>query len=157
MITPDTQSPTPLLTFVQRLSATRRGARLARLLAVQQFVEWEIPRGTAAHDDAALVVTELVSNAVLHDAAPGRDFTLRLTHDSGTGVVRVEVSDTHSTAQSVRPAGPGHTPVEEHGRGLLLVDALATRWGVRPLKGAGKTVWAEFGTEAPSEEQESAR
>ncbi|MCF6524241.1 ATP-binding protein [Streptomyces sp. JJ36] len=139
MTAPHPQTPTPVRTFVQRLSATRRGARLARLLAAHQLTEWGVPRGTAAHDAATLVVAELASNAVLHGRVPGRDFALRLAHDADRGVLRVEVSDTH-------PAPPVRLPPASdaaHGRGLLLVEALAVRWGVRERNGPGKTVWAE--------------
>jgi anti-sigma regulatory factor (Ser/Thr protein kinase) len=139
MQAPHTQSSALARTFVQRFSATRRGARLARLLAAHQLTEWDHPHGTGVHDTVVLVVAELAANCVLHGRVPGRDFTVRLAYDDEQGVVRVEVSDTHP-AQPVRimPAAD-----EDHGRGLVLVDALATRWGVRDRVGPGKTVWAE--------------
>ncbi|MFE9972777.1 ATP-binding protein [Streptomyces hirsutus] len=139
MSAPRTQSPTPARTFAQRFSATRRGARLARLLAAHQLTEWGHPHGTEAHDTAVLVVAELASNAVLHGRVPGRDFTLSLSLDDSRGVVQIEVTDTH-TAQPARLA-PG--PDEDGGRGLVLVDALAVSWGVSDRLGPGKTVWAE--------------
>ncbi|MFJ6851412.1 ATP-binding protein [Streptomyces sp. NPDC091271] len=125
--------------FVQRFSATRRGARLARLLAGLQLVEWGHPRGADDHDTVTIVVAELTANAVLHGRVPGRDFAVLLRHDDGQGVIRIEVSDTHSAHPAlVVPASD-----EDHGRGLILVDALATRWGVHHRVGPGKTVWAE--------------
>jgi anti-sigma regulatory factor (Ser/Thr protein kinase) len=133
------QAPAPVRTFTQRLSATRRGARLARLLAEQQLTDWGIHRGTAAFEAAALVVAELAANAVLHGRVPGRDFALRLVRDDDRGVVRVEVSDTHPA----QPARVMPTATEDTGRGLVLVDALASRWGVRDRVGPGKTVWAD--------------
>ncbi|MET9589503.1 ATP-binding protein [Streptomyces sp. NPDC006516] len=133
-------SPAPARVFVQRFSATRRGARLARLLAALQLVEWGRPRGTDDHDAVTLVVAEFAANAVLHGRVPGRDFALLLRPDDERGFLTVEVSDTHP----VRPALVTPTADAEHGRGLVLVDALATRWGVRDRVGPGKTVWAEL-------------
>ncbi|MEU2982418.1 ATP-binding protein [Streptomyces hirsutus] len=144
MPVPRTQSPTPARTFTQRFSATRRGARLARLLAAHQLTEWGHPHGTEAHDTVVLVVAELAANAVLHGRVPGRDFALSLSHDESRGVIRVEVSDTHPD----RPAPTAAAADEEHGRGLALVDALTTRWGVTGRIGPGKTVWAECATVA---------
>ena len=60
---------------------------------------------------------------------PGRDFELRLS--LVTGSVRIEVSDTRGGR---RPPGPGAVrppqPLDEAGRGLVVVDALAARWEV---------------------------
>ena len=85
-------------------------------------------------DDAALVVSELVTNAVLH--AGGH---LRLDV-SGTGdVVRLAVTDGSSAVPQPREAGP----LETSGRGLAIVAAIASRWGVDD-SAAGKTVWAEL-------------
>jgi anti-sigma regulatory factor (Ser/Thr protein kinase) len=135
--------------FVQRFSSTRRGARLARRLAVQRLDAWGLPYGTAVSDAVALVVAELGANAALHGCVPGRDFELRLSHNQETGVVRVEVSDTHpgqpKAPPEVTPEAPptGHG-VAEGGRGLLVVAAVAARWGVSGRVGPGKTVWAEL-------------
>ncbi|MFE5602230.1 ATP-binding protein [Streptomyces coelicoflavus] len=139
---PRTQSPTPARTFTQRFSATRRGARLARLLAAHQLTEWGHPHCTEAHDTIVLVVAELAANAVLHGRVPGRGFALSLSHDDGRRVIRVEVTDTHPAQPTRRTSGTD----ENGGRGLLLVDALAADWGVRDRLGPGKTVWAECGT-----------
>ncbi|MDN3269704.1 ATP-binding protein [Streptomyces sp. MA15] len=142
MSVPRTQSPTRARTFTQRFSATRRGARLARLLTAYQLTEWGHPHGTEAHDTVILVVAELAANAVLHGRVPGRDFALFLSHDENRGVVRIEVTDTHSA----QPTQPHPDTDDNSGRGLLLVDALAADWGVRDRLGPGKTVWAECAT-----------
>ncbi|GAA2245038.1 ATP-binding protein [Streptomyces amakusaensis] len=139
MTSPHIPALIPAPAFVQRLSATRRGARLARLLAVHQLTEWGHPLGTEFSDRVALVVAELASNAVLHGRVAGRDFMLRLISDEEQGFVRIEVSDAHS-GLPVR-AAPG--PDEDRGRGMVLVEALADRWGVGDRVGPGKTVWAE--------------
>lgn len=139
-------TPHPLVTvrvFAQRLSATPRGARLARRLALAQLHAWGIPHGTDAADTVAVIVAELAANAVTHGRVPGRDFELRLSLVPGS--VRVEVSDTHT---GPRPPGPGAVrpprALGENGRGLVLVDALAARWEVLDRQPPpGKTVRAE--------------
>ncbi|MFF4824561.1 ATP-binding protein [Streptomyces sp. NPDC001312] len=133
------QSTTSMRTFTQRFSATRRGARLARLLAAHQLTEWGHPRGTEAHDSVVLVVAELAANAVLHGRVPGRDFALALSFEEGRDVVRIEVTDTHPALPARMTPGPD----ESGGRGLVLVDALTVDWGLRDRLGPGKTVWAE--------------
>lgn len=140
-------SPQPLLTvrvFTQRLSATPRGARLARHLALHQLQAWGIPYGAEVSDTVAMIVGELAANAVTHGRVPGRDFELRLSFPPGS--VRVEVTDTRG-GPCPRPSGPGAVPepcpLDEGGRGLFLVDALAARWEVVDREPPGKTVRAE--------------
>jgi signal transduction histidine kinase/DNA-binding response OmpR family regulator/serine phosphatase RsbU (regulator of sigma subunit) len=85
-------------------------------------------------DNVVLVVDELVTNAVLYGLPP-IVVRLRLT---GNELV-AEVRDGDGTApRRLRP-----TVEDEHGRGLQLVGALATRWGSRPTSD-GKTVWCTF-------------
>ncbi|NBM15012.1 ATP-binding protein [Streptomyces sp. GC420] len=139
MIAPHIPARVAVPTFTQRFSATRRGARLARLLAAHQLTVWGHVHGTPLFNSVTLVVAELASNAVLHGLVPGRDFTLRLTHDDERCLIRIEVSDTHPAL----PVRLEATDEEDRGRGLLLVDALAARWGVTDRNGPGKTVWAE--------------
>ena len=67
---------------------------------------------------------------------PTRTFTLRLRR--GAAAVWVEVFDTDLRLPRIRSAGE----TDEGGRGLYLVDQLATRWGSRPTKD-GKAVWFE--------------
>lgn len=130
-------------TFSQRLSSTRRGARLARLLAAGQLRTWPVTPSVA--ERAELVVAELAANAALHGRVRGRDFRLDLTLNGATGVLLIEVTDTrHDKAPEPGPP-PDPGPDSESGRGLLLVDALADRWGTDPYLPCGKTVWAELG------------
>ncbi|WAP56254.1 ATP-binding protein [Streptomyces sp. S465] len=143
MSAPQGQVPVTVRTFAQRFSATRRGARLARLLSVHQLTAWGLSPGGGGHDAAVLVVAELAANAVLHGRVPGRDFAVRLTYDERGGVLEIEVSDTHEKC----PVPKAPTSEDEEGRGLLLVEALADRWGIRERRGPGKTVWARI-TEA---------
>lgn len=127
--------------FVQRRSATRLGATLARRLAVWKLDVWGIPYGTPL-DDVALLVAELAANSVLHGRVPGRDFELRLSYAYETGAVRIEISDTHEIRPDPLSVRPPDTEADG-GRGLLIVEAVAFRWGVSDRVGPGKTVWAE--------------
>ncbi|WP_326697501.1 ATP-binding protein [Streptomyces sp. NBC_01754] len=138
-MTSPAEAPAPVLTFTQRFSATRRGARLARYLAVQRLDAWGVSYGTQASDTVALVTAELAANAVLHGRVAGRDFALGVVYERGTARVRIEVSDTHPGMPVERARGGP----DGMGRGLVLVGALATRWGVTGRLGPGKTVWAE--------------
>ncbi|NNN34146.1 ATP-binding protein [Streptomyces sp. S3(2020)] len=136
---PPPRSRLTVRVFTQRLSATPRGARLARHLALNQLQEWGIPHGGDVSDTVAVIVAELAANAVTHGRVPGRDFELGLSLVSGS--VRVEVTDTREEAviDVRRPR-----PLAEAGRGLVLVDALADRWEVVDRQPPpGKTVRAE--------------
>ncbi|KAB1980807.1 ATP-binding protein [Streptomyces triticiradicis] len=127
-----------VFTFAQQLSSTRRGARLARLLAMERLIAWEVSPGII--ERAEHVVAELASNAALHGRVQGRDFLLALTLDNAAGTLRIAVSDTRG---KYRPAIPPERAKDaESGRGLILVDALADRWGTEPRPPSGKTVWA---------------
>lgn len=126
---------TPVRHFTIQLSATRRGARLARLLAERQLDEWG-----ETYDAAAQVVAELASNAVLHGRVQGRDFRLALKlHADRT--LRIEVTDARGDRIPQLP-GPVVDDTES-GRGLRIVSAYAHRWGVVEAPAHGKTVWAE--------------
>ncbi|WP_345671574.1 ATP-binding protein, partial [Streptomyces phyllanthi] len=127
-----------------RLSATRRGARLARHLAAEQLDRWGRPYGTDANRTATLLVAELAANAVLHGRARGRDFRLRLTLYPQDPVLRIEVTDPRPER---RPPLPGTLPLPspdlDPGRGFLLVEALSTHWGTTGGDPYTKTVWCE--------------
>lgn len=138
-------APTPRLpvtarVFVQRFSSTPRGARLARHLVVHRLDTWGVPYGSAVSDTAALLVAELAANAVTHGRVPGRDIEVLLRLDAYT--LRIDVSDSRGERRPTVTAAPGAE--HEHGRGLLLVDALADRWGVFDRVPVGKTVRAEL-------------
>lgn len=122
--------------FSVQLPATRRSAHRARALATDQLRAWHLPSGTAAQ-----IVAELAANAVLHGRVPGRDFRLTLTA-TPEGGLRIEVTDPRGDRLPTVP--PSTADTAESGRGLLLVTALATRWGVTPGPLPAKTVWAEL-------------
>jgi anti-sigma regulatory factor (Ser/Thr protein kinase) len=133
--------------FTQLFSATPRGARLARLLAVHQLTEWGWPPSCEVSESVALVVAELATNSVTHGCVKGRGFRLTLTVEP-SDKVRVEVADPRGDRRPLprRIANPG----DEGGRGLLLVDALAARWGTEPWPPSGKVVWAEIASSSQS-------
>ncbi|MGW7694786.1 ATP-binding protein [Streptomyces asiaticus] len=107
-----------------------------------------------------LLISELVTNAVVHTGCPA---VLRMlfpaqsmgggggggagggtpgpftSRGAGVGTVRVEVADASDRAPNQRCADEGDT----HGRGLELVDGLADRWGWQP-EGSGKRIWCEI-------------
>lgn len=126
------------------LSSTPRGARLARLLTVNALRNWGIPAEAASH-----VVAELAANAATHGRPPGRSFRLTL-HVVGD-TLRIEVTDTRGDRM---PAPQVPDAAGESGRGLLLVEALADRWGVVEGQFPHKTVWAEL-CYAPPEPESS--
>jgi hypothetical protein len=84
--------------------------------------------------DAALILTELASNAVVH---AGSAFSISIS--SAGSVLRIAVGDT--TPLAAMPADQRLTP--RPGRGLGLIEAVSTRWGTAALAG-GKIVWAEL-------------
>ncbi|MCQ4082159.1 ATP-binding protein [Streptomyces sp. RB6PN25] len=133
------QIPPTVRAFAQLLPSTRGGARLARLVAAEQLRAWSAEPDVT--ERAVLIVAELAANAVLHARVRGRDFRLALTLDASTDTLRIEVTDARGDRHPTRRNGAGAD--EESGRGLLLVDALADRWGTRPFPPSGKTVWAE--------------
>ena len=85
-------------------------------------------------DDAALVLSELVGNAVRHAEGPTMQVRLRRSGD----VLRLAVHDSSPRPPVARDA----TDEDESGRGMLIIEALSVRWGWEPQPG-GKAVWAE--------------
>lgn len=141
----ETASPdaTPIHAFTMRFTSTPRGARLARRLVAHRLDEWGHPYATSVNESVTLIAAELTANAVRHGHVPGRDFRLRLT--ATHTVIRIEVTDTRGERL---PSPKSPSAEAESGRGLLIVAALATRWGIAPRDcGPGKTVWAECASE----------
>lgn len=90
-----------------------------------------------------LLTSELVTNAVRHGSHDPHEAIL-LSARRINGSVRVEVCDEGASGFSERPA-PGD-PLEPGGNGFVLIDALASRWGVQP--GSPTCVWFEAGRAA---------
>jgi anti-sigma regulatory factor (Ser/Thr protein kinase) len=94
-------------------------------------------------EEVVLCISELATNAVQHGAFTGSP--LRIRASVAGEFLRVEVEDTSRARPRMRHPGDEDT----HGRGLLLVAALADDWGfdegaAGPCAPGGKTVWAEF-------------
>jgi anti-sigma regulatory factor (Ser/Thr protein kinase) len=114
--------------------AHAQSVRLARRLTRARLTDWAIAGD--ALDDVTLVVSELVTNAVLH--ATGDRIVCELR--DGTERLRITVRDSgDSGSRSAR----AHGPEDERGRGLLLVTTVSSCWGSDDA-GAGLAVWAEL-------------
>ncbi|MFI1364994.1 ATP-binding protein [Streptomyces griseochromogenes] len=141
---PDPQPPTtpnanpgPVL-HEDRLDYTPvpRSVAIARNRTARLIREWGYPNLAG---DAALVTTELMTNALLHGSLRDRLIVVRLA--TTATALRVEVSDPRGERQ---PCPRRATDEDQFGRGLLLVGVLTDGWGVGPRVGAGKTVWAQW-------------
>ncbi|MFF5531957.1 ATP-binding protein [Streptomyces cinerochromogenes] len=140
-----TQRSTAIRHFTIRLSATPRGARLARRLAAEQLHGWGWSYDTEANHTATLLVAELATNAVRHGRVKGRDFRLALTlYQDDPVALRIELTDARTDRRPPTPGTlPPASPETESGRGLLLVEALASHWGTTCAGPYTKTVWCE--------------
>jgi anti-sigma regulatory factor (Ser/Thr protein kinase) len=104
----------------------------ARALLRASLADWGL---SGQVDDAEIVVSELVANAIRHGTVP-----IRLTVGTGGDVLLVSVED----GDSVHPPLPRTAgEFDTGGRGLLLVGAMSQRWGWSPTDN-GKAVWAEL-------------
>ncbi|GGN49239.1 hypothetical protein GCM10011579_002780 [Streptomyces albiflavescens] len=121
----------PLPHFTGAVSAVRRQARAV-------LADWNVCPEIV--DDALLVVTELVTNAIVH-AVPPAELRMSWVCDDGLGTLRIEVTD----AGRVLPTGqsPAGIDPDEHGRGEEIVHALATRHGIHVHSGR-ITRWADL-------------
>ncbi|MEW2806931.1 SpoIIE family protein phosphatase [Streptomyces massasporeus] len=151
VITPSLGAPAP---EHARAHASLPGSSLApgaaRALVRAALTEWTgLGLPGAEHltdrlaDDATLVVSELVTNAVVH-AGTDVEMECRLEGDTpDTAALVVEVSDHHPSRapRGSEPETPHDTP--EYGRGLRLVGALSEAWGITYRTGR-KTVWARL-------------
>jgi anti-sigma regulatory factor (Ser/Thr protein kinase) len=117
------------------LPAAPTAPRLARGVLRDTLEEWQLE---VLLDVAALLTSELITNVVRHVGAP---MTLRVSR--APAALRIEVDDRSPESPAVQHVRPG----SEHGRGVFLVDAIATGWGTERTA-AGKTVWFEL--EIPS-------
>lgn len=105
------------------------------MLATEQLQAWGLP-----FEAAAQILAELATNAAVYGRVPARDFRIELTA-TPDGVLRIEVSDTRGDRLPVVREPDGE---DESGRGLVIVEALADRWGVELGPEPLKTVWAEI-------------
>lgn len=115
---------------------TRLAAEPTSPRAARRFVAGALSESGLGEvgDLAALLVTELVTNAILHARSP-----VDLTVDLDPSRLRISVGD----ASDVIPTPRRHSLDAATGRGLQLVAELAQRWGAEPTP-AGKSVWFEL-------------
>lgn len=118
----------------------RFGLDPASIAAARKLVE-DLPLRVDVVDTARLLVTELATNALMH---AGSEITLSIALD---GDLHVEVVDDSSDMPVLVI---DIDPVAAHGRGLRLVNRLASRWGAE-RRGRGKAVWFDlYAASAPS-------
>ncbi|MFD3534072.1 SpoIIE family protein phosphatase [Streptomyces sp. NPDC058664] len=115
--------------------ADPQGLSDARAAVGQALRDWGMPE---LADDAELMTGELLVNVLLHTEG-GAVLTLEVLPEP-VRRVRLSVQDRSSAWPRRRTPGEAATS----GRGLMLLDALASRWGVEP-RGEGKAVWCEIG------------
>ncbi|WP_329249837.1 ATP-binding protein [Streptomyces sp. NBC_01478] len=118
---------------------TPRSVRLARLHTRRRLTLWNWPGDI---DDAVLVTSELVANAVRHGKVPGHEVWLRVAVDEeGNSALTIDVSDPVLEFPVVNQA-----PTGESGRGLLVVSGVSESvdWFLRG--DIGKTVRARLAT-----------
>lgn len=116
------------LALADRASAVRQ----ARAATAAVLRRWQCTQGCI--DDAVLIVSEMVTNAIRHGR--GR---VRLRLRRVANLLRLEVRDASSQLPTLLPADPD----AESGRGLRIVSELASRWGATRMP-RGKIVWAEL-------------
>jgi anti-sigma regulatory factor (Ser/Thr protein kinase) len=124
------------------LPVTGPSAAQARAFTKATLTQWNL---LSLEEVAVLLVSELAGNVIRH-ARNGDAMVLRLR--AGDGWLRIEVQD--DDAQLPSPRDP--SMLDESGFGFVLIEALASKWGVHQAPG-GKTVWAELATDTASAPQ----
>ena len=121
-----------------RLDPVPESAGRARRSARTMLTDWRLGHLV---EDVDLVVSELVTNALLHtgDELEGPAAAIRLELDLSGGRLTCRVVD----ASPLPPMPEEATETAESGRGLILVEALASEWDWEELPD-GKAVWAAF-------------
>ncbi|MFB7499106.1 ATP-binding protein [Streptomyces sp. NPDC056161] len=120
------------------LPATPESVGAARRAVRELLTGWGT--GDDVLDNAVIVTSELVTNAVNHSASERIACRLRAT----PGRLRIEVEDQNRAAALPTPRRPD--PDDQNGRGLLLVEALSCDWGVADARRSARVVWAELTT-----------
>jgi anti-sigma regulatory factor (Ser/Thr protein kinase) len=130
----------PERTHWLELPAHRTSVRVARHATSARLTSWQVPDDVCAN--AVLLVSELVTNAVLHTLSVRILCGVKRLTDE---CLRLEVHDRDSSGRGLPRCTPG--PDDEGGRGLLLVQEIADSWGVdlSTLTG-GNAVWATLAT-----------
>jgi two-component sensor histidine kinase len=122
-----------------RLSRSRQTTPRARAALNAVLSGWDL--SPTILQDAELVLSELVTNAVRARAPRDRQVGIRIVWMPTEEILRLEVSDAGEGVPEPRTPGDEDTD----GRGLMLVEAITERWGVQQRTGGiGKTVWGEL-------------
>ncbi|MET8948788.1 ATP-binding protein [Streptomyces sp. NPDC004542] len=133
----------PRRTHAFVIASTPAAVAAARAGVRETLTAWGI--GGDAADSAVLITSELVTNALTHSASERIGCRLLATPER----LRIEVED--QNRGPLRPVPRQPDPDDQSGRGLLLVEALSTDWGLADLPGRyGRTVWAELATAPPA-------
>ncbi|MGY3064393.1 anti-sigma regulatory factor (Ser/Thr protein kinase) [Streptomyces sp. TE3672] len=122
-------------THIKRFRARRDSVPAPRRHVESILTEWRLG---GLIDETTLVASELSTNVVNHAKGTGDYFELGLRRRNSTLVL--EVSDSY---QWRMPTLRTPTLDDLSGRGLVIVDAVAAKWGVRP-RDPGKTVWVHL-------------
>lgn len=94
---------------------------------------------------AALLTSELATNAIAHSASGERTGKFEIRIRLAPGWARVEVRDLGNLSRTPEPQHRDPCDTSENGRGLDLVEALASKWGSEPRRdGRGREVWFEL-------------
>ncbi|MEV2210814.1 ATP-binding protein [Streptomyces sp. NPDC050997] len=126
----------PVFALLTLPGPDRASAGIARRHVRDTARSWELPARVT--DDLETIAGELVANALEHSGSHAITVTCALSARSAT----ISVTDQGGGGRMpVAPTEPSR-PDQEHGRGLLITDALADRWGTRRA-GGELTVWAE--------------
>jgi anti-sigma regulatory factor (Ser/Thr protein kinase) len=105
----------------------------------RRFVS-DVLDGHQAVESAKLIISELVTNAVLHGGRHSGHVTVVIGRETGHDRIRLEVSQPSHVGFHHRDQDPGH--LEPTGRGFMIVDAVASEWGIDEHNGS---VWAVVG------------
>jgi anti-sigma regulatory factor (Ser/Thr protein kinase) len=124
--------------FKRSLLAVPSSVGLARDLTEIQLRKWDLVELT---DEASLVVSELLTNAVKANLGELVEFEMYLL----PGALMIEVWDPSTDPPQPRTAGPDDTS----GRGLAIVELITEIWGTRWPQRGGKTIWARLGCTQP--------
>jgi anti-sigma regulatory factor (Ser/Thr protein kinase) len=119
------------------MRTVRLAPELRSALEARRLVEDELGPAGAGDETmlhAALLATELVTNAARHAHSP-----VELTVSSGNGFVRIEARD---GSQALPTAPVVDTPTRH--RGVHLIEDLSSGWGVETTDNSGKVVWCEI-------------
>ncbi len=114
--------------------------RADQVARARRFAIESLDPGTEARDQVSLLVSEAVTNALLHSSSGRDQGTFEVTYALSGGRIRVEV---HDGGAPVAPRRRVHGVDSMTGRGLDLFDALADRWGFRGDE-RGRVVWFEL-------------